>query len=235
MADGASLRDAAAGEQRLAARPGRASRRRCREQANVMWLNYPNNPTGAVADLAFFARVVPSPGATNDHLPRQSLLRDRLRRLPGAQHLAGARRARCGGRVQFAEQDLQHGRARGSAWSSATRRWSRRWRAIKSNIDFGRADHRAADGHRRADRRPEPGSWSATRSTSAAAICLCAALHAAGIAAPAAPGQPLYLGPGAGGADRRRRSPTACSTRRPSWSRRAPASALAARATSACR
>lgn len=29
-----------------------------REQANLLWLNYPNNPTGATADLAFFAEVV---------------------------------------------------------------------------------------------------------------------------------------------------------------------------------
>jgi LL-diaminopimelate aminotransferase len=28
------------------------------EQANLLWLNYPNNPTGAVADLDFFAEVV---------------------------------------------------------------------------------------------------------------------------------------------------------------------------------
>ena len=28
------------------------------EQANLLWLNYPNNPTGATADLAFFAEVV---------------------------------------------------------------------------------------------------------------------------------------------------------------------------------
>ena len=28
------------------------------EKARVMWLNYPNNPTGAVADLDYFARVV---------------------------------------------------------------------------------------------------------------------------------------------------------------------------------
>ena len=29
-----------------------------REQGNVMWLNYPNNPTGATADLAFFEEVI---------------------------------------------------------------------------------------------------------------------------------------------------------------------------------
>jgi LL-diaminopimelate aminotransferase len=29
-----------------------------REQANLLWLNYPNNPTGATADLAFFEEVV---------------------------------------------------------------------------------------------------------------------------------------------------------------------------------
>ncbi len=28
------------------------------EQANLLWLNYPNNPTGALADLAFFEEVV---------------------------------------------------------------------------------------------------------------------------------------------------------------------------------
>ena len=28
------------------------------EQANLLWLNYPNNPTGATADLAFFAEAV---------------------------------------------------------------------------------------------------------------------------------------------------------------------------------
>jgi LL-diaminopimelate aminotransferase len=29
-----------------------------RKQARILWLNYPNNPTGAVADLDFFRRVV---------------------------------------------------------------------------------------------------------------------------------------------------------------------------------
>jgi LL-diaminopimelate aminotransferase len=29
-----------------------------REQANLLWLNYPNNPTGATADLDFFAEVI---------------------------------------------------------------------------------------------------------------------------------------------------------------------------------
>src|SRR5947199_342900 len=28
------------------------------ERSTVLWLNYPNNPTGAVADLAFFERAV---------------------------------------------------------------------------------------------------------------------------------------------------------------------------------
>ena len=28
------------------------------KQAKLLWINYPNNPTGAVADLAFFSRVV---------------------------------------------------------------------------------------------------------------------------------------------------------------------------------
>jgi LL-diaminopimelate aminotransferase len=29
-----------------------------REQSNLMWLNYPNNPTGGVADLSFFAEAI---------------------------------------------------------------------------------------------------------------------------------------------------------------------------------
>src|SRR5207253_10238582 len=28
------------------------------QEVNVLWLNYPNNPTGAVADLEFFSRAV---------------------------------------------------------------------------------------------------------------------------------------------------------------------------------
>ena len=30
------------------------------KQAKVMWINYPNNPTGAVADIAFFDRIIKS-------------------------------------------------------------------------------------------------------------------------------------------------------------------------------
>ena len=49
---------------RLAAGPRRDPRRRRATRAKLLWLNYPNNPTGAVADLDFFERGrAPSPSS----------------------------------------------------------------------------------------------------------------------------------------------------------------------------
>ena len=72
--------------ERVHARPGRRFRRRLAAQANLLYFNYPNNPTGAVVADGFFERAVgvrPRARARRD--PRLRLHRDRLRRLPAAE------------------------------------------------------------------------------------------------------------------------------------------------------
>ena len=52
------------------------------ERARLMFLNYPNNPTGAVVPDGLFERVVElRPRARDPRRPRQRLLGDDLRRL----------------------------------------------------------------------------------------------------------------------------------------------------------
>ena len=82
-----------------------------RPRAKLMYLNYPNNPTGAVVPDGFFERVVEfarelrHPGG-----PRQRLLGDRLRRLPSAVVPGDARRQGGRHRGVLAVQGLQHDR-----------------------------------------------------------------------------------------------------------------------------
>ena len=51
MAGGQVLSPAAAGRERLSARSGGHPGRRGSPRPRILWLNYPNNPTGAVAPL----------------------------------------------------------------------------------------------------------------------------------------------------------------------------------------
>ena len=68
--------------ERLPAGPQRRSRRTSLRRAKVLWLNYPNNPTAAVADLAFFEEAVAFAKKYDiADLPRRPLQRGRLRRL----------------------------------------------------------------------------------------------------------------------------------------------------------
>ena len=65
------------------------------DRARLMWLNYPNNPTGAIADLDFLARVVDfARQSQHPAVLRRPLQRCDLRRLRRPQHFAGRRRSR---------------------------------------------------------------------------------------------------------------------------------------------
>ena len=96
---------------RLRARTSTRSRPRTLEAARLIFLNYPNNPTGAVVPEGFFERVVElRPRARDPRRPRQRLLGDDLRRLrraelPGDAGGEGGRR-----RGLLALQGLQHDR-----------------------------------------------------------------------------------------------------------------------------
>ena len=66
-----------------------------RDRANLLFCNYPNNPTGAVIDDDFFERLARFGLEHRDpDRARQRLLGDHLRRLRGTQLPAGAGRAR---------------------------------------------------------------------------------------------------------------------------------------------
>ena len=77
--------------------------------AKAFFFNYPNNPTAAVADKEFFARVVDFCTGTSDcRGPRRRLHRTGLRRFQAPQFSGDARGQRDRHRVPFAVQDLQH-------------------------------------------------------------------------------------------------------------------------------
>ena len=83
-------------------------------RARLMFLNYPNNPTGGVVDDDFFDRAVEFARAQRrDRGPRQRLLRDHLRRLPRAVVPRDARRDGRRHRDLLAVEDLQHDRLAG--------------------------------------------------------------------------------------------------------------------------
>ena len=104
--------------------------------ARLMFLNYPNNPTGGTADRAFFEKVVElARDAQPGDRPGRRLQRDVLR---GAapQHPPGPRRQGRGDRVPQPLQDLQHDRL--------ARRLRHRRRPliaalgqVKANVDSG--------------------------------------------------------------------------------------------------
>ena len=81
------------------------------ERARLMFLNYPNNPTGAIVpDGLFERRRRARPRARDPRRPRQRVLGDDLRRLRGAE-LSGHARGQGGrGRGVQPLQGLQHDR-----------------------------------------------------------------------------------------------------------------------------
>ena len=80
-------------------------------RAKVLWLNYPNNPTGAVADIDFFERAVAlREAARHRHLPRRAVQRGRVRRVRARQLPAGEGRDGRRHRVPLAVEELQHDR-----------------------------------------------------------------------------------------------------------------------------
>ena len=108
----------------------------CR-QAKLLWLNYPNNPTTAVADLDFFGRAVEF-GRRHDILicPRHRLQREHLRRLQGPQHPPGRGGRRGGGGVLLAVQGFSMtGWRAGCMVGNASAVTA--LRPVKENIDNG--------------------------------------------------------------------------------------------------
>ena len=104
--------------------------------ARLMFLNYPNNPTGGTADLAFFEKVV--------ELAQTHELRDRAgRRLQRdvlragrPQHSPGPGRQRRRDRVSQSLQDLQHDRLAGRL-RDRRRTMIAALGQIKANVDSG--------------------------------------------------------------------------------------------------
>ena len=121
---------------RLRAGP-RRDRRGRRARAKLMFLNYPNNPTGAVVPDGFFERVVEFARANDILVVHDNAYSEIvLRRLPRALVPRDARRQGRRRRGLLAVQGLQHDRLAlrrvvGNAEAIATY-----WR-LKTNIDSG--------------------------------------------------------------------------------------------------
>ncbi len=93
-------------------------------------------------------------GARHLRRARSGVRRHLLRRLEGAVDHAGAGRARRRGRVLHLVQELQHGRAGGSASWSATRTWFTRCRASRDTTTTARSRRsRSLRSRRSKDRR----------------------------------------------------------------------------------
>ena len=167
-----------------------------REQANLLWLNYPNNPTGALADLAFFAEVVafarrydmiichdnPYSEIGYDGYRAPSILQ-----VPGARDVA----------VEFnslsktynmagARVGMVVGNAAGDRGAVADQEQHR----------LGPADDAATDGHRRADRRPELDRGTQRASISGGRDLLCAGAAARRASTPRHPAPASISGAG---------------------------------------
>ena len=107
-------------------------------KAKLMYLNYPNNPTGAVVPEGFFERGGRVRARVrHPRRARQRLLGDRLRRLQGAVVPRDARRQGRRHRGLLALQGLQHDRLALRRASSATPRRSQTYWRLKTNIDSG--------------------------------------------------------------------------------------------------
>ena len=156
--------DAARARARLRARPRRDRAERRRERAKLMFLNYPNNPTGAVVPDGFFERVVEFArehdilvvhdnayseidlrrlrrAVVPRHAGRQGGRRRGLLAVQGLQHdrlaLRGDRRQRRGDRRLLAAEDEHRlGHVRGGAAR-------RRRGAVARRRRRGRRDERA--------------------------------------------------------------------------------------------
>ena len=81
------------------------------DRATVMWLNYPNNPTGAVAEEEYFLTAIDFARRNDIALLHDAVLqRGRLRRLQADQLPGGRGREGGRARVPLALQVLQHDR-----------------------------------------------------------------------------------------------------------------------------
>ena len=93
-------------------------------RANLLFFNYPNNPTGAVVEPTSSSAARARARARPGRRPRQRLLRDHLRRLPRAELPRDAGREGGRDRDVLAVEGLQHDRLARRGSSSATPRWS---------------------------------------------------------------------------------------------------------------
>ena len=79
-------------------------------RAKVMWLNYPNNPTGAVAEFDYFERVVEFAKRTTSPSPTTPATRRSPMTGTDPELPPGAGRHGRGDRVPLPVQELQHDR-----------------------------------------------------------------------------------------------------------------------------
>ena len=100
------------------------------KKAKVIWLNYPNNPTGAVAPLEFYREAVEFARQFDLYL----LHGGHLRRLRCAEHPPGRWGPRVEHGVPLAVQDGEHDRLAG---------WDGRWQlGYGQRTDAGQVEHR---------------------------------------------------------------------------------------------
>ena len=95
------------------------------KRAKMMWINYPNNPTAALATRDFYARVVEFAQAARHHRrQRRRLLRGLLRGRAADLVPRDAGRQGRGHRVPVAVEDVQHDRLAHRLRRRQRRRWS---------------------------------------------------------------------------------------------------------------
>ena len=225
--------DAAAARARLRARPRRDRRRRGRARARLMFLNYPNNPTGAVVPDGLFERAVEF-GREHDVL---------------IVHDASYTETTFDGYVAPSFLETPGAKEVGVEVFSLSKGWNMTgWRTaaivgnaeavnaywqLKTNIDSGMFEAvqlAAARGARRRAARPR-----CARSTQRRRDLVCDALREIGVDVTPPQGHDLRLGAGARRATPRPRTASWCS-RSPAWScRPAAPTGPTARASSASR
>ena len=213
----------------------RPSRPRRSRKAKMIFVSYPNNPTGAVIEDDFFARLVAFAKAQRHRRrARQRLRRHHLRRLRGAELPGDAGRQGRRRRDVQPLQELQHDRL--------ARRRHRRQPRGRRRLLAPQDQHRLRHVRRRAARRAR--RRSAARRTASREMCriyqrrrdlLVEALRTIGMHVRRRPRAPSTCGCRCPRATRRRASPSRCWSRRTSSSRRGPPTAPPARATSASR
>ena len=203
-------------------------------RANLLFLNYPNNPTGAIVREGYFERGGRvRPRQRPDRRPRQRVLGDLLRGLPRAELPRDARREGRRRRDLLAVQGLEHDRLALRAHGGQRRDR----RALPAAEDEHRLGHVRGDAGRRrggADGGARLSGGDVAPSTSAAATW--SRTRCARSASTSHPRSPRRTSGRASRTDTRREaSPSSSSSGRRSSSRRVPPTGRTARDSSGSR